>query len=64
MKVKNISGGPVHFPAAGRDVDDGDIVDVPDDTNLPGEYFEQVQDKQDKPAKAEDKPAAKSSSKE
>ena len=61
MKVKNISGGPVHFPAAGRDVDDGEIVEVPDDTNLPADYFEQVQDK---PAKAEDKPAAKTSSKE
>ena len=56
MKVKNISGGPVHFPAAGRDVDDGEVVDVPDDTTLPAEYFEQVQDK---PAKA-----ATSSSKE
>ena len=54
MKVKNISGGPVHFPAAGRDVDDGEVVDVPDDTALPAEYFEQVQDK----------PAAKTSSKE
>ena len=54
MKVKNISGGPVHFPAAGRDVTDGEVVDVADDTVLPAEYFEQVQDK----------PAAKSSSKE
>ena len=54
MKVKNISGGPVHFPAAGRDVADGEVADVPDDTNLPAEYFEQVQDK----------PAAKTSSKE
>ena len=54
MKVKNISGGPVHFPAAGRDVDDGEVVDVPDDTGLPAEYFEQVKDK----------PAAKTSSKE
>lgn len=61
MKVKNISGGPVHFPAAGRDVDDGEVVEVPDDTNLPAEYFEQVQDKA---KSAEDKPAAKSSSKE
>jgi hypothetical protein len=57
VKVKNISGGPVHFPAANRDVADGEVVEVPDDTVLPAEYFEQVQDKQDKPA-------AKSSSKE
>jgi hypothetical protein len=57
VKVKNISGGPVHFPAAGRDVDDGDTADVPDDTNLPADYFEQVEDK---PAKA----AAKSKSEE
>ena len=60
MKVKNISGGPVHFPAAGRDVDDGEVVDVPDDTALPAAYFEQV----DKPADKADKPAAKPSSKE
>jgi hypothetical protein len=58
MMVKNISGGPVHFPAAGvGDVADGEVVEVPDDTALPAEYFEQVTDKQDKPA-------AKSSSKE
>ena len=57
MKVKNISGGPVHFPAASRDVADGEVVEVPDDTVLPAEYFEQVTEKQDKPA-------AKSSSKE
>ena len=62
MKVKNISGGPVHFPAAGKDVDDGEVVDVPDDTTLPADYFEQVQDKSAK--SAEDKPAAKTSSKE
>jgi hypothetical protein len=42
MKVKNISGVPLHFPAAGRDVDAGEVVDVPDDTNLPAEYFEAV----------------------
>jgi len=59
VKVKNISGGPVHFPAANRDVADGEVVDVPDDTVLPVEYFEQVDDKPaDKPAA--DKPAAKS----
>jgi hypothetical protein len=45
MRVKNISGGPVHFPAANRDVADGEVVEVPDDTVLPAEYFEQVQDK-------------------
>ena len=60
MRVKNISGGPVHFPAAGRDVDDGEVVDVPDDTGLPAEYFEQVKSAEDKPAKA----AAKSKSEE
>lgn len=54
MKVKNISGGPVHFPAAGRDVDDGEVVDVPDGTALPAEYFEPV----------DEKPAAKLKSKE
>lgn len=55
MKVKNISGGPVHFPAAGRDVEDGEVVEVPDDTNLANDYFEQVKAAKDKPA--EDKPA-------
>lgn len=54
MRVKNISGGPVHFPAAGKDVDDGEVVDVPDDTVLPEAYFAKAEDK---PA---DKPAAKS----
>lgn len=42
MQAKNISGGPVNFPAAGKDVEDGEVVDVPDDTVLPAEYFEKV----------------------
>ena len=54
MKVRNISGGPVHFPAAGnRDVDPDEVVEVPDDTNLPADYFQQVTDKPT--AKAKDK---------
>ena len=56
MKVKNISGGTVHFPVAGRDVDDGEEVDVPDGTVLPADYFQPVDDK---PAKAADKPKNK-----
>lgn len=54
MKAKKISGGSHHFPAVGRDVEEGETIDVPDGTVLPAEHFEQVQDK----------PAAKSSSKE
>ncbi len=42
MQVKNISGGPLNFPAAGKDVEDGEIVEVPDDTVLPAAYFEKV----------------------
>jgi hypothetical protein len=45
VKAKNVSGGPVHFPAAGRDVDDGEVVEVPDGTVLPAGYFEAVTDK-------------------
>ena len=40
--ARNISGGPVNFPAAGRDVAAGEVVEVPDGTNLPAEYFEEV----------------------
>jgi hypothetical protein len=54
MKAKNISGGPVHFPLVGRDVDADEIIDVPDDTLLPADYFQPVADK----------PAAKSKDKE
>jgi hypothetical protein len=51
MKAKNVSGGPVNFPAAGRDVDDGEVVEVPDDTVLPADYFQEVTDKPAKAAK-------------
>ena len=55
MKVKNISGGTVHFPVAGRDVDDGEEVDVPDGTRLPADYFAPVDDKPAaKPAKGKE----------
>lgn len=53
MKAKNISGGPVHFPLVGRDVEPDEVVEVPDDTNLPADYFQQVTDKP--AAKAKDK---------
>jgi len=53
MKAKNVSGGPVSFPLVGRDVDADEVVEVPDGTNLPAEYFEQVTDKP--AAKAKDK---------
>lgn len=53
MKAKNISGGPVHFPLVGRDVQADEIIEVPDDSNLPAEYFQPVSDKT--AAKAQDK---------
>ncbi len=52
MKAKNVSGGPVSFPLVGRDVDADEVVEVPDGTSLPAEYFQQVTDK---PAKATSK---------
>jgi hypothetical protein len=52
MKAKNISGGPVNLPLVGRDVDADEIIEVPDGTNLPADYFQQVADK---PAKSKDK---------
>ncbi len=55
MRVKNVSGGPVNFPLAGRDVDPDEVVEVPDGTNLPADYFQQV---------TETKPAAKAKDKE
>jgi hypothetical protein len=53
MKARNVSGGPVNFPALGRDVDADEIIEVPDDTNLPADYFQKVTDKP--AAKAKDK---------
>lgn len=47
-KVKNISGVAVSVPhVAAGDVQPGQVIDVPDDTLMPAEYFEDV-----KPAKA------------
>jgi hypothetical protein len=45
MRVKNISGGPINFPLVGRDVDPDEVIEVPDDTNLPADYFQPVDDK-------------------
>jgi hypothetical protein len=53
VKVRNVSGGPVSFPLVGRDVDADEVVEVPDGTNLPAEYFQPVTDKP--AAKAKDK---------
>jgi hypothetical protein len=50
VKVRNVSGGPVSFPLVGRDVDADEVVEVPDGTNLPADYFQPV---------TETKPAAK-----
>jgi hypothetical protein len=36
---ENISGSAVSVPVAGRDVEGGDVVDVPDDVVLPSNYF-------------------------
>jgi hypothetical protein len=52
VKVKNVSGGPVNFPLVGRDVQADEVIDVPDGTNLPADYFQPVTDK---PVKAKDK---------
>jgi hypothetical protein len=60
MKAKNISGGPVNFPLLNRDVEADEVVEVPDDTTLPADYFEKVE----KVEKAADKPAAKAKDKE
>ena len=49
MKVKKISGGVHNFPAVGRDVEEGEVVEVPDDVLLPTEHFQEVTEK---PAKA------------
>ena len=53
VKVKNISGGPFHFPLVNRDVQDGEVFEVPDDTNLPAELLQPVTDKT--ASKAKDK---------
>jgi hypothetical protein len=36
---ENISGSAVSVPVAGRDIEDGDVIDVPDDVVLPANYF-------------------------
>jgi hypothetical protein len=36
---ENHSGSTVSVPVAGRDVDAGDVVEVPDDVVLPSNYF-------------------------
>lgn len=53
MKVKNISGGPFHFPLIGRDVNPDEVFEVPDDTVLPAHLLQPVTDKP--AAKAKDK---------
>jgi len=53
VRVKNISGGPVSFPLVGRDVDADEVVEVPDGTNLPADYFQPVAET--KSAKAQTK---------
>lgn len=42
MKAKKISGGTHSFPIVGRDVAEGEVVEVPDDVALPEEHFQQV----------------------
>ena len=38
----NHSGTTVNVPVVGRDVDDGEEIDVPDDVLLPPNYFREV----------------------
>jgi hypothetical protein len=53
VKVRNVSGGPVSFPLVGRDVQADEVVEVPDGTNLPADYFQPVTET--KSAKAQTK---------
>ena len=39
---ENHSGSAVSVPVVNRDVDDGEVVDVPDDVVLPSNYFRLV----------------------
>ena len=52
----NNSGGALSVPAVGRDVDDGEEIEVDDSVLLPANHFSRVE-------KADKKSAGKSSSK-